>query len=85
METDLQSLFGLHVHSLIHWLSPRNPHPPPRINTRALLVCQNRQHLFVTPCWLRMPPDRPTEGGHPTNILRHCDPVYTGRKNIIRL
>jgi hypothetical protein len=31
MEIDLQSLFGLHVHSCTHWLIPRNPHPPPRI------------------------------------------------------
>ncbi len=27
---DLQSLFGLHVHSSTHWLRPRQP-PPPRI------------------------------------------------------
>jgi hypothetical protein len=29
MELDLQSLFGLHVHSCTHWLRPRNPlhHP----------------------------------------------------------
>ncbi len=29
MELDLQSLFGLHVHSCIHWLRPRNLPPPP--------------------------------------------------------
>jgi hypothetical protein len=29
MELDLQSLFGLNVHSSTHWLRPRNP--PPRI------------------------------------------------------
>jgi hypothetical protein len=28
MELDLQSLFGLHVHSCTHWLRPRNPPPP---------------------------------------------------------
>jgi hypothetical protein len=28
---DLQSLFGLHVHSCSHWVRPRNPPPPPRI------------------------------------------------------
>jgi len=29
MEVDLQSLFGLHVHSCTHWLRPRNStHPP---------------------------------------------------------
>jgi hypothetical protein len=27
MELDLQSLFGLHVHSCIHWLGPRIPPP----------------------------------------------------------
>jgi hypothetical protein len=29
MELDLQSLFGLHVHSCTHWLRPSNPPPPP--------------------------------------------------------
>ncbi len=29
MQLDLQSLFGLHVHSCTHWLRPRNPPPPP--------------------------------------------------------
>jgi hypothetical protein len=31
MELDIQSLFRLHVHSCSHWLSPRNPPPPPRM------------------------------------------------------
>ncbi len=31
MELDLQSLFGLHVHSCTYWLRPRKPSPPPRI------------------------------------------------------
>ncbi len=31
MELDLQSLFGLYVHSCTHWLRPRNCLPPPRI------------------------------------------------------
>ncbi len=35
IELDLQSLFGLHVHSCTHWLRPRNP-PPPPINERAI-------------------------------------------------
>ncbi len=31
-ELDLQSLFGLHVHSCTHWLRPHNPSAPfPRI------------------------------------------------------
>ncbi len=30
MELDLESLFGLHVHSCTHWLRPRTP-PAPRI------------------------------------------------------
>jgi hypothetical protein len=29
MELDLQSLFGLHVHSYTYWLRPRNPPPLP--------------------------------------------------------
>jgi hypothetical protein len=28
IELDLQSLFGLHVHSCSHWLRPCNPSPP---------------------------------------------------------
>jgi hypothetical protein len=57
MELDLKSLFGLHVHSCAHWLRPRiltPPSPSPRhlgSYTRALLVSQDRRHLFVTP-WL---------------------------------
>jgi hypothetical protein len=31
MELDLQSLFGLHVHSCTHWLRHRTPPHPPRI------------------------------------------------------
>jgi hypothetical protein len=60
MELDLQSLFGLHVHSCTHWLRTRNPpFPiPPHLgsHTRALLVSQDRRHLFVTPgpCCQRM-------------------------------
>jgi hypothetical protein len=52
MELDLQSLFGLHVHSCTHWLKPRNRNPPPPhlgSYTRVLLVSQDRRHLFVTP------------------------------------
>jgi hypothetical protein len=49
---DLQSLFGLHVHSCTHWLRPYNPPTPPSpilgSYTRALLVSQDRRHLFVT-------------------------------------
>ncbi len=46
MELDLQSLYGLHVHSCTHWLRPRNPTPAnPRIwaniRSRALLVSQD--------------------------------------------
>ncbi len=53
MELDHQSLhvFGLHVHSYTHRLRPRNPLPPPHLGsyTRALLVSQDRRHLFMTP------------------------------------
>ncbi len=54
MKLDIQSLFGLHVHSSTHWLRPRNP--PPRIwapYTLALLASQDGRHLFVTP-WLQL-------------------------------
>ena len=54
MEVDLQSLFGLHVtwcaqlYSLAE--TPQLP-PSPHLDsyTRALLVSQDRRHLFVTP------------------------------------
>ncbi len=48
MKLDLQSLFGLHVHSCTHWLRPHNT-PPPHLDsyTRALLVSQDRWHLLV--------------------------------------
>ncbi len=53
MELDIQSLFGLNVNSCTHW--PRL-HPPPisphlGSYTRALLVSQDKRHLFVTP-WI---------------------------------
>ncbi len=50
MELDIQSLFGLHVHSSTNWLRPRKP-PPPHLGsyTMALLVNQERRHLFVSP------------------------------------
>jgi hypothetical protein len=50
MELDLQSLFGLHVYSRTHQLRPRNDTPLPHhlgLYTRALLVSQDRRHLFV--------------------------------------
>jgi hypothetical protein len=40
------------VYSCSHWLRPRNTLPPPAfglIFERALLVSQERRHLFVTP------------------------------------
>ncbi len=53
MKSDLQILFGLHVYSCTHWLSPRNSPFPPYLGsyTSALLVSQGRRHLFGTPCW----------------------------------
>jgi hypothetical protein len=38
MELDVQSLFGLHVHSCTHWLRPRNLPPP---------------HVYSCTHWLR--------------------------------
>jgi hypothetical protein len=51
MELDLQSLFGLHVYSCTHRLRPRNSPPQPHLGSykRAILVSQQRRHLFVTP------------------------------------
>ncbi len=50
---DLQSLFGLHVHSCTHWLRPRNPSSLPiwahLQYDGAILISQDRRHLFVTP------------------------------------
>jgi hypothetical protein len=49
MELDLQSFFWLHVRSCTLWLRPRNSPPPCSFGfTRALLVSQDRRHLFVT-------------------------------------
>ncbi len=51
MELDLQSLFGLHVHSCTcTYLQPIGNHLLPHLGsyTRALLVSQDRRHLFVT-------------------------------------
>jgi hypothetical protein len=35
IELDLQSLFGLHVHSCTHWLKHRNLPPPPFVLIRG--------------------------------------------------
>jgi hypothetical protein len=43
---DLQSLFGLNVHSCTHWLSPAIPPLHLVSYARALLVSQERRHLF---------------------------------------
>jgi hypothetical protein len=52
MKLDLQSLFWLHVHGCTRWLRPRKPpsHAFELTYTRALLVRQDRRHLFVTLC-----------------------------------
>jgi len=49
---DLQNLFGLLcTAALIGW-DPATPSLPPHLGlyTRALLVSQDRRHLFITPC-----------------------------------
>ncbi len=55
MKLNLQSLFGLHGHSCTHWLRSRTPPLPFPSHlgsyTRALLVSQDRRHVFVTPCY----------------------------------
>jgi hypothetical protein len=51
MELDLQSLFWAPVYSCTHWQRPRNSPPPPHLGSyaRALLVSQDRRHLFCNP------------------------------------
>ncbi len=53
MEQDLQSSFGLLCTAALLGWDPATP-PPTHLgsNTRALLVNQDRQRLFVTPCAL---------------------------------
>jgi hypothetical protein len=50
MELDLQSLFGLVCTAVLTGCDPATP-PPPRIwahiRARALLVSQDRRHLFL--------------------------------------
>jgi hypothetical protein len=54
MKLNLQSLFGLlcTLYSCTHWLRPATNPLPPHLGsyTRALLVSQDRRHLFATPC-----------------------------------
>jgi hypothetical protein len=52
MEIDLQSLFGLLCTAVLIGWDPATLPPPPHLGsfTRALLVRQDRRHLFVTPC-----------------------------------
>jgi hypothetical protein len=51
MELDLQSLFGLHVHSYTHWLRPRNPAQPRNLNEIVL----SRIRLLDSPVSLNKP------------------------------
>ncbi len=57
MELDIHSLFGLLCTAvLIGWDSATTPLPPHLGSyTRALLVSQDRRHLFVTPCMVPTP------------------------------
>jgi hypothetical protein len=77
MELDLQSLFGLMCTAvLIGWDPTFHNSPPPHLGscTMALLVSQDRRHLFVTP-WrsafgtllrIRSPIFSPTTVSHPS-------------------
>ncbi len=51
MELDLQSLFGLLFTAVLIGLDPAKPLLPPHLGSfsKALLVSQDRRHLFVTP------------------------------------
>ncbi len=57
MESDLLSLFGLHVYSSTHTVlaEPQTPLRSPRIwahiRGRYWSASQDRRHLFVTPCF----------------------------------
>ncbi len=83
MELDLWSLFGLQCTAVgTHWLIPRNSRPPPLpphlgSYTRALLVSQDRRHLFVTPltnrAWGSIDPDR--------NIFIYAMKIRNGLRN----
>jgi hypothetical protein len=59
MELDLQSLFGLLCTDIFLGWNPSTPPPYLGSYTRALLVSQNRRHLFVTP-WQYWIPHDPT-------------------------
>ncbi len=52
MELYLQSLFGLLCTAVLFGSDPATPPLPPHLGsyTRALLVSQDRRHLFLTPC-----------------------------------
>ncbi len=52
MELDLQSVFGLHVHSCTHWLRPNTPTPRIWAHTMALLVSQDRRHHNFDPLFV---------------------------------
>jgi hypothetical protein len=50
MKLDLQSLFGLHVHSCTLWLRPRNPLPLAfGLIYEGAIGQPDRRHLSVTP------------------------------------
>jgi hypothetical protein len=54
IEKDLQSLFGINVHSCTHWLlRPATPPFPPHLGssyTRALLVSQEIDDVYLSIC-----------------------------------
>ncbi len=58
MELDLKSLFVLHACAHLYSMAetPQSP-PPPHLGsyTRALLVSQDRRHLYVAPCLVAIP------------------------------
>ncbi len=48
---DPQSLFGLHVHSCIQWLRPRNPSPPPAFG----LIYEGTNSQPIVTHWVKWP------------------------------
>jgi hypothetical protein len=78
MKLDLQKFTWATVYSCTHWLRPHNPPPPPQhlgSYTRALLVRQDRRHIFVTP-WPSLSGDYLIEAHKASDDLSIQDSLY---------
>ncbi len=93
MESDLQSLFGLLCTAVLIGWDPGTPPLPPHLGsyTSALLVSQDRRHLFVTP-WsmpsrlslFKQEDDRQTEnrqiGTQTRRLVQVGYPIFEAKK-----